>query len=258
MHLFYVDESGEREYTSKGRYFVLTALGVQGQHWKALNGAVLTLKQTYFNDFGVEIKSNWLRMPDERQRRYLDRYAIDAVALRAFTDKLYNVLLAYDVVIIAAVIDKQQMQRQYVSPQSPSSLAYRLLFERIEKYLANRPQTDYGIVIFDKITKLEVEKQGYEDLLSRQHQRYLEKGTDFQQIDHIVEGLLFIPSFENNLLQLADLCGYNVYRQFVDHGDEWDRRGVFSGCYPYFERIEPKLHRSPTGDYKGWGIKKFP
>ncbi len=205
VYLFYVDESGEREYTSKGRYFVLTALGVQGQHWKALNSKVLTLKRKYFNDVDVEIKSNWLRMPGERQKRYLARYVITAADLKAFTDELYDVLLAYDVVIIAAVIDKEQMRRQYVSPQSPNSLAYRLLFERIEMFLAKRADNDYGIVIFDKITKLEVEKQGYEDLLSRQHQRYLEKGTDFLPINHIVEGLLFIPSFENNLLQLADL-----------------------------------------------------
>lgn len=178
--------------------------------------------------------------------------------LREFTDKVYDVLLAYDVVLIAAVIDKRAMQRQYSVPQSPSSLAYRLLFERIEMFLANSAGGDYGIVIFDKITELEVHKRGYEDLLARQHLRYVEKGTEFLSINHIVEGLLFIPSFENNLLQLADLCGYNIYRQFVDYGHEWESLKKYVHKYPYFELIESKLYRPAAGSYAGWGIKKFP
>ena len=68
MYLFYIDESGEREYTSPGRYFVLTALGVRDRDWKLLNTDVLTLKRTYFGDVGIELKSNWLRIPTERQR----------------------------------------------------------------------------------------------------------------------------------------------------------------------------------------------
>ncbi len=258
MYLFYVDESGEREYTSPGRYFVLTALGVQARDWKPLNSDILTLKRTYFGAIRVEIKSNWLRIPDERRRRYLDPFGITEDDLREFTDKVYDALLAYEIVLIAAVIDKNAMKRRYSAPQSPSSLAYRLLFERIEMFLANDTADDYGIVIFDKITELEVRKRGYEDLLARQHLRYLEKGTEFLSINDIVEGLLFIPSFENNLLQLADLCGYNVYRQFVDYGDEWESSKKFSHKYPYFELIEPKLYGSAAGSYAGWGIKKFP
>lgn len=131
-----------------------------------------------------------------------------------------------------------------------------MLFERIESFLVKQEQ--YGILIFDKITELEVSKKGYENLLSRQHQRYLEKGTEFVQISQIVEGLLFIPSHENNLLQLADLCAYNTYRQFVDHGDEWRRHGKFSEHYAYFTRIETKFDRSTSGNIYGYGLKLFP
>lgn len=258
MYLFYVDESGEREYTSEGRYFVLTSLGVQARDWKPINNDVLTLKRTYFGSVDMEIKSNWLRIPKERQQRYLLPYRVTEAELKAFTDKLYDVVLAYDVTLIASVIDKRQMRQRYSSPQSPSSLAYRLLFERIDMFLSKQVTDEYGIVIFDKISELEIQKRGYEDLLSRQHLRYLEKGTDFSPINHIVEGLLFIPSFENNLLQLVDLCGYNVYRQFTAHGDEWDQYHKFLNRYPYFELIEAKLDHRPTGEYANWGIKKFP
>jgi len=76
-------------------------------------------------------------------------------------------------------------------------------------------QDAFGMILFDKITDLQVMKKGYEDLLTQQHLRYLEKGTEFVRVNRIVEGLLFVQSHENNLLQLADLCGYNIYRQFV-------------------------------------------
>jgi hypothetical protein len=264
MYLFYLDESGEREYTSRGQYFVLCALGVKVQDWKSLNGDVLTLKKTYFNNPLVEIKSNWLRIPKERSERYLDLYHITPDELNEFVQKLYDALLSYDVTLMASVVDKHRMQTKYVNPQSPSSVAYRHLIERVELFLEGLDAPDqsqrpfYGLMVFDKITELQVQRQGYENLLSRQHLRYLEKGTDYIAVNHIVEGLLFIPSAENNLLQLADLCAYNIHRQFIDHGAEWETSRGFTNHYGYFTRIEPKLHRSASGSYRGYGIKMFP
>jgi hypothetical protein len=257
MYLFYLDESGEREYESQGKYFVLCALGVPTSEWRSLNNDVLMLKHTYFRDPRVEIKSTWLRIPKERQRRYLSRYSITEDELNEFVGKLYDALLSYNVTLIASVINKEQVKEQYKQPQSPSSLAYRLLFERIELFLESM-QDAFGMILFDKITDLQVMKKGYEDLLTQQHLRYLEKGTEFVRVNRIVEGLLFVQSHENNLLQLADLCGYNIYRQFVMYGDEWDAQQSFTQRYPYFAKIEPKLHRSPQGDYAGYGLKKFP
>jgi hypothetical protein len=218
----------------------------------------MTLKNTYFHDTSVEIKSNWLRIPQEQQAHYLSPYNITPDELKEFTNKLYDALLSYDITLIAAVVDKPEMQKRYVSPQSPSSLAYRLLFERIEMFLVNHTHGDYGVVIFDKITELELRRKGYEDLLYKQHLRYLEKGTDFMSINQIVEGLLFIGSHENNMLQLVDLCGYNIFRQFVNYGNEWEELQAFTNRYSYFELIESKLDRTPTGIYAGLGIKKFP
>jgi len=257
MYLFYLDESGEREYESQGKYFVLCALGVPVFEWRSLNNDVLMLKNTYFRDPRVEIKSTWLRIPKERQQRYLSRYSITEDELNEFVGKLYDALLSYNVTLIASVINKEQMKGQYKQPQSPSSLAYRLLFERIELFLESL-QDAFGVILFDKITDLQVMKKGYEDLLTQQHLRYLEKGTEFVRVNRIVEGLLFVQSHENNLLQLADLCGYNIYRQFVMYGEEWDAQQSFTQRYPYFAKIEPKLHCSPKGDYAGYGLKKFP
>ena len=134
MYLFYLDESGEREYESLSQYFVLCAVGIHTKDWKAINTDILALKKTYFGTVDVEIKSNWLRIPKERERRYRMPFRISDTELREFTDKFYDILQDYDIVIIAAVVDKKAMSQKYNQPQPPSSLAYRLVFERIELF----------------------------------------------------------------------------------------------------------------------------
>lgn len=90
MYMFYLDESGEREYTSPSRYFVLCTFGIKVDDWKDMNTNILTLKKTYFNDITVEIKSNWLRIEKERTKRYIQKYSISPEELTEFTNKLID------------------------------------------------------------------------------------------------------------------------------------------------------------------------
>lgn len=53
MYLFYLDESGEREYQSKSRYFILCALGILAQQWKGVNTDILTLKWDTKKGYGL-------------------------------------------------------------------------------------------------------------------------------------------------------------------------------------------------------------
>ncbi len=255
VYLFYLDESGEREYESGSRYFVLCALGVPITQWRTLNMSLLNLKRTYFGQTSVEIKSSWLRRPQERLKRYLSKYPISEDELNEFAEKLYEILLSYEIVLVASVIDKCQIQEQESNPPSPNALAYRMLFEQIELFLRTQGSA-HGLLIFDKITESQFQKKGYENLLAQQHLQYMEQGTEFVQVNQIVEGLLFIPSHENSLIQLADICAYNIYRQFHDYGDQWEQG--FQNKYDYFARVEPKLYSDSKGNYRGYGIRKFP
>lgn len=256
MYLFYLDESGERDMNNASRYFVLCGLGVPISDWRTMATEVMALKRTYFGDVNVEVKSNWLRQPNERRRRYLDPYGVTQDDVVEFTGKLYDIIESHDVVLMASVIDKERMRMQYANPVSPTEMSYELLFERIEQFLAETREN--GLLILDKISERPVQKAGEENLLARQHERFLERGTDFVNVRWIVEGLLFIPSHENHLLQLADLCAYNILRQFRDHGEEWDGVRTFRSEYPFFARIRSKLRCTPGGSYVGVGIKKFP
>jgi len=259
-YLFYVDESGQREYGPNiSRYFALAALAVPVESWQLINTQVHALKQSYFGDPTVEIKSSWLRDPRAAEKRYLTPYPVSPEALHECVHRLYEIVDHPSLTLFATVIDKVQMQEVYPTPHDPSSLAYRLLFERLQQYLVNEGGKSYGIVVFDRIHDADFREKGYENLLANQHLRYLQKGTDFVEVSNIVEGLLFISSTVNNFIQLADLCAYNIYRQFKDHGEQWDRPNVERlPLYAHFRRVLPKLHRTSSGLVSGFGIKKYP
>lgn len=260
MYIFYIDESGQREYGEKtSRYFVLCGFGVLDAEWKSLNDKINELKITYFKDPRVEIKSNWIRIPSVRSERYLQKYNIPSADFDEFIEKVYEVIDFSSIVLFASVIDKKQMQEVYSHPQNPSSTAYRHIFERFERFREADPNRNHGIVIFDKIVEAEFAKKGYENLLSRQHLKYLTKGTEFVTIERIIEGLLFIPSSENNFIQLADLCAYNTFRQFRDFGEDWEHpSGKGLRTYKYFKGILNKFYADTDGRLSGYGLKKFP
>jgi hypothetical protein len=258
-YLFYVDESGQREYGRTSRYFALCGLGVPVESWQLLNNNIHTLKLSYFGTPSVEIKSVWLRQPEARKKHYLDLYSITEAKLQECITRLYEILDHPSLALFASVVDKTQMTQMYTMPQNSSSLAYRHIFERFQHFLESQDDATYGMVIFDKIHDAAFRTKGYENLLTRQHLRYLQQGTDFVQIDNIVEGLLFISSSENNFVQLADLCAYNLFRQFKDHGRQWDNPTADRWpLYSYFSRIVHQFYTGPGNVLSGFGIKKYP
>lgn len=258
-YLFYIDESGQREYGRTSRYFALCGLGIPVESWQLLNNNIHTLKLSYFGTPSVEIKSVWLRRPQAREKHYLDPYGVTEAQLQECVTRLYEVLDHPSLVLFGSIVDKVQMTQIYSTPQNPSSLAYRHIFERFQHFLEFQDDATYGMVIFDKIDDAAFRTKGYENLLTRQHLRYLQRGTDFVQIDNIVEGLLFIPSSANNFVQLADLCAYNLFRQFRDHGRQWDTPVTDRWpLYGYFGRTVHQFYTGPGNVLSGFGIKKYP
>lgn len=84
--------------------------------------------------------------------------------------------------------------------------------------------------------------------------------TSFATLEKIIESVHFESSDQSNFLQVADLLTYNIYRQFTDHGDEWDDGETLKSMtkYPYFARYIPKFDKDPFGNITGYGLKKFP
>ena len=80
------------------------------------------LKCLNFGTADVEIKSNWLRMPGERQKHYLVPFDITEEALAQFTNDYYQLLDQAHLVLLGSVVNKLHMQEDYLKPWYPLRL----------------------------------------------------------------------------------------------------------------------------------------
>ena len=115
MYLFYIDESGEIGYNSGTRYFVYNAFGINERNWKNINNQVNNLKKKIFlSDKApiLEIKSNWLRYPQEREKR---KYLADLSneELKQLAYGLHDIILHNECVLLAIVANKDSLLRRY-------------------------------------------------------------------------------------------------------------------------------------------------
>lgn len=256
----FLDDSGQKEYgTATSRYFVYAGPMVERANEIAVAQRFADLKNHVFGDPTVEIKSNWMRQPKERRKRYLDRYGLSEADFAGFVENWYELMSSSDLAYLAAVIDKPQMLAKYKNPWYPSATAYQFLLQRYELQLRERQRL--GRVRVDDMSGSTPAHNQWRDLLSTHHTRLKADGCRITKLtfDHVVEKVRFGNSARFNLLQVADVAAYNVYRQFRDYGDEWDRAdGDSVPIYPWLERILPRFPKGPMNEVEGWGIVKWP
>ena len=140
MYLFYIDDSGQIDYSQQtSKYFVFNALGFESSEWQSINQQIVDLKKSILktpNAELLEIKSNWLRIPKEREKHwYLDK--LKTSELKSLTDGLFNIVLNNNTTLIASVINKDNMLKEYGQKAfKPNIYAMELLLERISLFTA--------------------------------------------------------------------------------------------------------------------------
>jgi hypothetical protein len=269
----YVDESGTKEYAktpqdyARGgntRYFVFGGVLLTADESSILSERINDLKRKSFGTDGVEIKSNWLRIPKEKQARYLEPYCIDDQQLTDFTTAYYDLIGQADLRLFAVAVDKVHVAEEYASPYYAPALAYELLLQRVvqEVRLPKRFR-----VHVDAMTGATPRGRQYQANLRAHHARLqkhgssLQKGLDFSSL---LPGVRFLDSAHSNLIQMADVVAYNVFRQFVDHGELWETGETGSDgkirlpTYPWFNMLSRKFRQGPNGRVQGFGVVKFP
>jgi hypothetical protein len=267
-HVLYVDDSGTKEYApnfnepdaysgGRSRYFVFGGVLLSQNEGARLSRAIQGLKMEYFGKTVVEIKSTWLRQPKHREARYLTLLCEDD--LNEFVDRFYDLVCGAELLLIAAVVDKLHMQQKYATPHYAPAVAYEVLLQRVESEL--QPRGGSVIVTIDDMSGATPKKNQYKDNLRRQHERLREHGSILLKNFKFttLEGRArFVNSSQSEILQVADSAAYNVYRQFVDHGDAWEVEQGPLPTYPYFERISGKFRQDVEGRIQGFGVAKFP
>jgi hypothetical protein len=256
----YIDDSGEKEYGEKtSRYFVYAGAVVDRDDEDALSDKIDDLKRATFGTNAVEVKSNWLRIPSEPKKRYAVPFGVTDETLTRFVGNLYALMKSDRFTYVAAAVDKTQMLKRYISPHYPSGLTYQFLLQRYQKHCAKLDASGY--VTIDDMSGSSPKKNQWLDLLRAHHARLKKDGCRFTKMrfDNIADRPLFAASSRFNLLQVADLVAYNVYRQFRDHGATWDSTDAPSvPFYPPLGALIRRFMLGEDGRLEGWGIVKWP
>lgn len=268
-HVLYIDDSGTKDYVDdptkynlKGRgnsrYFVFCGILVTTKVASILSSEIIRLKLEYFGDDTVEIKSNWLRQPAERQNYYLKPYNLTEQRLTEFVLEIYRAINDADLVIIASVVDKPQMQEDYPIPWYAPAVAYETLLLRVQGALSDDERV---AVIIDDTTGKTPKGNDFKRNLVNHHAQLRKSGSRLMRNVDLksLTTQKFVGSHNSHIVQLADICAYNVHRQFQEYGESWeDDKAKSLPLYEYFSKINGKIRHNGSGRVQGFGIVKMP
>lgn len=271
LYKVFIDDSGSKNYISpysrdfinnppifnsyekfwRDNYFVLCGVRVAQENLDEINNIINRLKKKYFGTHLVELKSDWFRNEHKRKKNYLSKYDIKLENLKKFIDEIYDMIANYSdkLKLIAVVFDKRFYgdEKRRRGEGDPLAKTSQIMFERLQ-YLGT-----YHVVVFDQMeSSLKIDYGNNGKILE-----VLRGNKEMEEIfvaeyDKIVD-IKFIKSYNENFLQLADLCAYNVYRQFVHYGREWsgnnkNKNGEsVMNMYEYFNRIRCNFVHLPMG-----------
>lgn len=268
-HVVYIDDSGTKEYADRpedynlsrrgnSRYFVFCGALMTTAAAGLLRDKLVGLKTGCFGRGEVEVKSNWLRIPHERERRYLAPYRLTEDRLKRFVDDYYAAVVEAELMFIAAVVDKLHMQEIYPRPWYAPAVAYELILQRVQSQLA---ASDSVAVIIDDMTGATPKGNQYKKNLKLQHLMLKKHGGNLRR-DYTFSCLSsqrFVNSAISNMIQVSDLAAYNVHRQFSQYGEEWEQEGQETlSTYEHFGKIVTKFRKNTDGRIQGYGVVKFP
>ena len=267
-HALFLDDSGTKEYAPEGeeyraantRYFVFAGPLLHVDEARRLTTELRRLKKETFGRTDVELKSNWLRIDRERVRRYLDRHKVTEDQLREFVEQVYSAILAADLELVACVVDKQHMREKYGElAWYPPAAAYEPIIQRAQNWLDDGLGGDVMVVV-DDMTGATPKGNQYRLNLTNHHSQLKKSGSRLWPGMKFpgLRSLLFVDSRRSDLVQVADLVAYNVYRQFREYGEQWEQHLDSLPTYDWFRRIAAKFRRDSEGRIQGYGVVKIP
>ena len=243
----------------RGNYLVLAGLYIDSQVMKELNERIDKEKEKVFGTKYVEIHSADLRSPFKRRKKYIDKFDITEESLKYFIEDFWYPLYdQYDLQLIAIVLDKRYYKNVRHEGKSPLDVAAEGLFESTELH----PKRGCRIIFDQMDSQIKSSKREQGRILQIANTKIsLDDGKYENKYHHTSIG--FDNSARSNFLQMVDLVAYNVWRQFVEYGDEWDIHAPQGEhrklpTYQYFERISKNFYHREDGKINGYGIVKLP
>jgi len=272
----FIDDSGSKEYFNpfsrdfidnppdteqyldfwRKNYFVLTGVRVLNKDLGLINKAINDLKEDIFKTHNVEIKSDWLRNPNQQKKHYLIPFKLKIEDLKKFGDKLFKLIIKYNqqLKIISVVFDKRYFgdKKRLIAEGNSLAKTSQIIFERVQ-YLGGK-----NTVIFDQMESSLKLRRGRHKLILDVFENKESIKTIHVHKYSAIDDVKFAKSNLENFLQIADICGYPVYRQFVHYGRDWgSKTNDTLPTYEYFNRIRHNFV-SLKGKVRGVGLVCIP
>ena len=129
------------------------------------------------------------------------------------------------------------------SAMTPDEMALEQVVSRFEHYLAaisrGQPQHQLGILIHDNN---ETTSKNHTQLM----RKFLDSGTVWTDIKHIVETPLFVDSALTRMIQIADLCSYAI-RRHLEKNEDWLLDIIFDRVDRRNGEVVGVRHYTPAG-----------
>ena len=169
MYFFYFDESGSRDPSAgtaekpKDHLYVLLAVGMYEGQWRPfeteISGRKLELADRLsrqgkgrFELADCEVKSNWVRIPGEREKRSRFLHGLTAADLTRLTDAYFDQVAARHTVIMASVVDKRFLH-EGTTHETLHMTAYEFVLERIQHYMRQYHPKHRALIVMDDTSR---------------------------------------------------------------------------------------------------------
>ncbi len=234
MYLMYIDESGDTAPISqKGKKFlVLTGCIVNDKDRVKIETDLRSIKNKYFQNEDIEIKSNYLRYANPDISFNSPLKLDDRKQYNNLESDITKYLQDIKIELISVVIDKTAYWEQYTS-KNPYEIAYLYLLEHFQKYLELK--NSLGLCIIDP-REGQVEKTFIGDALEKiHHAMRWQDGELWKKCPNIIERLLYSTSDGTIGIQIADLYCYPIFHIF-----EYNKRS--EEYWRYYDITRNKLN----------------
>lgn len=236
-YIIYADESGDHQLgkVSDEEYpvFVLAFCLFKKSDYSEMT--LCKLSQIKFDFWGHDA----VILHSHKIRKQKEEFAIlgNLPTMEKFVERINDLITSTPFFVIATVIDKRRLQKQYTTPQSPYNLGLLFCLERATKYLDEQGQKEL-------LTYVVVEARGKKEdaELELEFRRMITQRKGLAKFD-----IIFSDKKSNGAgLQIADLVAHPIGRNVINPKQE--NRS--------FKVLEKKFYKYPN--YEGKGLKIFP
>lgn len=227
MHLLFLDESG----TPDEGIFALGGVIVRADDWP-------------------EIRSRWDLCMEQCGWPGRDEFKWSGTQRsKAASDaagQVYNCLAGLPLRCLVTVLYTEVggpdlKEKFFATPDDVYETAFTFVAERFQRFLVT--EDSHGVIVLDS------RRYAEDDHMRRFFDRIHSEGTEFAELDRIVDGLMLGPSHYSLGLQLADLIVGPTRASRFKTGD----------ASRFFNLLEPRFLKNPnTGKLNGVGLKVFP